>query len=51
MFFIGLFVAVCTVDGTPNEMLMRVTGVAVCASGAIMATEPNGRKGGDDDEA
>lgn len=51
VFFVGLFVAVCTVDGTTNEMLLRVTGVAVCAIGAIMATEPTGRKGGDDGEA
>lgn len=37
IFFVGLFIAVCTVDGSPNEMLLRLVGLAVCIIGAIIA--------------
>ena len=37
IFFVGLFIAICTVDDSPNEMLMRITGLALCIIGAIIA--------------
>lgn len=36
IFFAGLFVAVCTVDGSRHEMRNRLIGLAVCAAGAVV---------------
>lgn len=52
IFFIGLFIAVCTVDGSPNEMLLRLVGLAVCVIGAIIvkfAPEAEGNDGDDEE--
>lgn len=50
IFFIGLFIAVCTVDGSPNEMLLRLIGLAVCIIGAIIAKLAPEAEGNDGDE-
>ena len=36
IFFIGIFIAVCTVDNSENEMLMRIVGVALAVIGSII---------------
>lgn len=36
LIFVGLFVAVCTVDGSENEMRNRLIGVAMCAVGTTV---------------
>lgn len=38
VFFLGLFVAVCTVDYSENEMRNRLIGVAMCAAGTAVLT-------------
>ena len=50
IFFIGLFIAVCTVDGSPNEMLLRLIGLAVCFIGAIIVKFAPETEGNDGDE-
>lgn len=50
IFFIGLFIAVCTVDGSPNEMLLRLIGLAVCIIGAIIAKLAPEAEGNDGNE-
>ena len=50
IFFIGLFIAVCTVDGSPNEMLLRLIGLAVCVIGAIIVKFKPEAEGNDGDE-
>lgn len=50
IFFIGLFIAVCTVDGSPNEMLLRIVGLAVCVIGAIIVKFAPEAEGNDGDE-
>lgn len=50
IFFVGLFIAVCTVDGSPNEMLLRLVGLAVCIIGAIIAKLAPEAEGNDGDE-
>lgn len=50
IFFIGLFIAVCTVDGSPNEMLLRLIGLAVCVIGAIIVKFAPEAEGNDGDE-
>ena len=50
IFFIGIFIAVCTVDNSENEMLMRCVGVALAVIGSIITKfEPS--KSDDDTEA
>lgn len=46
--FIGLFVAVCTVDGSKNEMRNRLIGVAMCAAGTAVLTTGNKEKENDE---
>lgn len=47
--FIGLFVAVCTVDGSENEMRNRLIGVAMCAAGtAVLSTTEDKEKENDE---
>lgn len=36
--FVGLFVAVCTVDGSKNETRNRIIGVVMCAAGTVVLT-------------
>lgn len=50
IFFIGLFIAVCTVDGSPNEMLLRLIGLAVCVIGAIIVRFKPEAEGNDGEE-
>lgn len=46
--FVGLFVAVCTVDGSKNETRNRLIGVAMCAAGTAVLT--TGDKGEEHEE-
>lgn len=46
--FVGLFVAVCTVDGSENETRNRLIGVAMCAAGTVVLTK--GDKGEEHEE-
>lgn len=51
IFLVGLFLAVCTVDDSPNELLMRITGLAVCIIGAIIAKfAPEAQEGDEQEE-
>lgn len=51
IFFVGLFIAVCTVDGSPNELFMRITGIALCIIGAIIAKfAPEAHEGDEQEE-
>lgn len=49
--FVGLFLAVCTVDDSPNEMLLRLVGLAVCVIGAIIVKfAPEAHQGDEQEE-
>lgn len=47
---IEIRIAVCTVDGSPNEMPLRLVGLAVCVIGAIIAKFAPEAEGNDGDE-
>lgn len=46
--FVGLFISVCTVDGSENETRNRLVGVAMCAAGTVVLTK--GDKGEEHEE-
>jgi len=50
IFFVGLFIAICTVDDSPNEMLLRLIRLAVCIMGAIIVKFKPEAEGNDGDE-